>query len=414
MRNMRRKAVVLMLILTLATSAYAFRTSTGQTISQKEPYVTVETDRATYLVSQFLFNLYGQENFSRLLKLVDDRFEDIRNITQWSSEKFYGSKLNVTVEQAQPGVGSEGIGDYGSARIMISPDFLTNKTYEKSIINLFLHEMTHGITPLTIRARPWLTEGFAVFLSNEVQVFFEDRTQTEADGFYEKYWRQYIENDYRDFFFDLNRTIQDGYGSYITAWMLNNITKTYGWATHERFFSLLPDDFMFYMPSFPSLSIAESLSYNYYLDSLIVSYYSQAAGTSLFGSFKSWGVRSLPNPITTISVNYASGENHSYSSPVEVSLSAAGVNEISKIEYSLDKKTWNIYTKPFSVSNDVSIYCRSMDTVGNIGATISITLAIESSNKIPSTPFPATLVFVASVGITLAVIGLLIHFKKRK
>ena len=28
--------------------------------------------------------------------------------------------------------------------------------------------------------------------------------------------------------------------------------------------------------------------------------------------------------------------------------------------------------------------------------------------------FPATLVFVASVGIALAVIGLLVHFKKRK
>jgi hypothetical protein len=388
------------------------RTSASQTISEKGPYVTVETDRATYFVSQFLFNLYGQENFSRLLKLVDDRFEDIRNITLWSSEKFYGNKLEVTVERAPPESGSEGIGDYGSARILISPDFLTNKTYEKTIVNLFLHEMTHGITPPTIRARVWLTEGFAVFLSNEVQVSFGDKTQVEADGLYEKVWRQYVANGYLDFFFNLNRTIQEGYGSYITAWMLNNITKTYGWATHERFFSLFPDEFLFFMPSFPSLSVAESLSYNYYLDSLMVGYYSQAAGRSLFSSFKSWGVKFLPNPITTISINGANGENHTYSSAVEVSLSAAGENEITKIEYSFDKENWNTYSEPFSASDDTFLYCRSTDNKGNTAVTTSITLSVESSNPLPSEPFPASLVFVASVGIALGLTSLVVYFKR--
>jgi hypothetical protein len=410
---MHTRAVTLAVILILAINVYALGTSESQTISQKGPYVTIDTDRATYFVSQFLFNIYGHENFSRLLKLVDDRFEDIRNITLWSSEKFYGNKLNVSVEGASE-FGSEGFADYGSASILISPDFLTNKTYEKSIINLFLHEMTHGITPPTIRARGWLSEGFAVFLSNEVQVFFGDRTQAETDSSYDKIWRQYVENGYLDFFFNLNRTIQNGYGSFITAWMLNNITKTYGWATHERFFSFLPDGFLFYMPSFPTLSISESLSYNHYLDSLIVGYYSQAAGTSLFNSFKSWGVKFLPNPITTISINAIGGMNRTYSSPVEVSLSGAAENEISKTEYSFDQKTWSIYTKPFSVSDDASVYCRSIDNVGNIGATTSITLSFEPSSVTPSEPFPVTLVFVSSVGIALAAIGLLVHLKKRR
>ncbi len=407
---MHKKIIVSALIFTLAINAYVLRTSASQTISENGPYVTIETGRATYLVNQFLYNLYGQENFSRLLKLVDDRFEDIRNITQWSSEKFYENKLKVTVEGASE-FGSEGTGDYGSALIRISPDFLTNKTYEKSIVNLFLHEMTHGITPLTIRARGWLTEGYAVFLSNEVQVFFGDRTQAETDGLYDKVWRQYVENGYRDFFFNLNRTIQDGYGSYITAWMLNNITKTYGWQTHEHFFLLIPDEFLSYMPSFSSLSISESTSYNYYLDSLIIGYYSQAAGTSLFNSFKSWGVKFLPNPITTISLN---GTNHMYSSPIEISLSAAGENEISKTEYSFDQKTWNTYSQPFQVSDSRSIFCRSTDNAGNVGPTTSITLAFESSNITPSEPFPIVLIFAASVGIALAAIGALVYFKKRK
>jgi hypothetical protein len=413
---MHKKILVLALILTLAIDTYVLRTSSSQTISEKGPYVTVETNRAIYRINQFLYNLYGQENFSSLLKIVDDRFDYIRNITLWSSEKFYKNKLEVTVEPASPESGSEGTGDYGSARILISPDFLTNKTYEKSIVNLFLHEMTHGITPPTIRARGWLTEGFAVFLSNEVQVFFGDRTQAEADGLYDKVWRQYVENGYLDFFFNLNRTIQDGYGSYITAWMLNNITKTYGWATHERFFSLLPDEFLFFMPSFPSLSVSESLSYNYYLDSLIVGYYSQAAGTSLFSSFKSWGVKSLPNPITTISINGADYENRTYFSPVEVSLSAAGENEISKIEYSFDKKTWSTYAEPFSVSDDGSVYCRSTDNAGNTGVTSSITLTFAESNVVPSMPFPATLIITGSVVAVAAVagLGLFVYFKKHK
>jgi len=177
-----------------------------------------------------------------------------------------------------------------------------------------------------------------------------------------------------DFFYDLNRTIQNGCGSWITAWMLNNITQTYGWAAHARFFSLIPDEFLSYMPGFPSLSLSESASYDYYLDSLIVGYYSQAAGTSLFNSFKSWGVKFLPNPITTININATSGKNHTYSSPVEISLSAAGENEISKTEYSFDQKTWNIYSQPFSVSDSGSVFCRSTDKVGKVGAITSITL----------------------------------------
>jgi hypothetical protein len=43
------------------------------------------------------------------------------------------------------------------------------------------------------------------------------------------------------------------------------------------------------------------------------------------------------------------------------------------------------------------------------------TITIPRSTSSPEAePFPATLVFVSSVGIALAVIGLSIYFKKRK
>jgi hypothetical protein len=379
-------------------------------IVEKKGYEIIETARVTYFVSQTLIGVYGQENFSKLLKLVDDRFEDIRNITFWSSEKFYGNKLEVTVEL--PENTSEGIGGYGSARILISPDFLTNKTYEKTIINLFLHEMTHGITPPTIRARPWLTEGFAVFLSNEVQVFFGDKTQEEADGLYEMVWRQYVENDYLDFFFNLNRTIQEGYGSYITAWILNNITKTYGWATHERFFADLPDEYLFYMPSF-SLSAAESTSYNYCLDSLIVGYYSLATETSLYSSFRSWGVKNLPNPITIINLNGTRTQNQTYTSKVVANLFGFGDDVINKIEYSFDQKVWNIYSESFSLSDDTFLYCRSTDNKGNIGPTSSITLNFESNNSMSTEPLLNLVTFATVASAVIACIVVLLYLKRK-
>jgi hypothetical protein len=414
---MHKKILALALILTLALNTCAFRVSGGLTVAEKEGYVTMETARVIYFVNQDLINLYGLETFSRLFNLVDERFAEIMNITGWSSERFYGHKLEVTVDKSDD-VGGSGSGGFGKSNLLLGTDFIsTNQTsnavdgFPSWSIGTFLHEMTHGITPSSIVDRKWLAEGYACFLTFEVQVMFGDRTRSEVETWYDKSWEAYVNNGYLDF--RHNKTIQDDGGYFITAWMLNNISKTYGFATHERFFASLPDEYLYYMPSFPSLSIAESTSYNYYLDSLIVGYYSQAAGTSLYGSFKSWGVKFLPNPTTTISINGTSGESHAYTSEVTVSLSAAGDNEIHKIEYSVDQKAWNNYSNPFSVSDDAFIYFRSTDNTGRTGTTASITLTFESSNPLQSEPFPTALVFIASVGIAVAAIGLLGYFKKR-
>jgi hypothetical protein len=387
-----------------------------QDVAEKEGYVTIETMNATYFVNQDLTGRYGQETFPRLFRLVDERFDEIMNITGWSSERFFGKKIEVTVDKLNEAGGS-GSGGFGHVSVFLGTDFFsTNETlntvdgFPSWVITAFLHEMTHGITPISIAARRWLAEGYSTFLSFEVQVKFEDRTRNEVDAWYNRSWEDYVNNGYLDFHH--NTTIQDDQGTFITAWMLKNITDTYGWATQERFFASLPDDYLFYMPSF-ILSAAESSSYNYYLDSLLVGYYSLAAATSLYSSFKSWGVESLPNPITVIQLNGTREMNHTYTSAVSVSLSAAGENEISKIEYSFDQKNWHLYENPFSVSSSTSLYTKSTDNAGNTGAIASITLTLGSENAPPPEPFPI-LPVVAVVAISAALgAGLLVYSRKR-
>jgi hypothetical protein len=414
-----RVTVAALLLTMLFASVPALRVMSSQTVAEKEGYMRIETTRVVYFVNQALISRYGQETFSRLFGLVDDRFDEIMNITGWSSERFYGNKLEVTVDKLDD-VGGSGSGGFGHSSILLGTDFIsTNQTlntvdgFPSWTIGAFLHEMTHGITPSSISTRKWLAEGYGCFLSFEVQVMFEDRTRSEVEGWYNKSWEDYGNNGYLDFHH--NKTIQDDQGYFITAWMLNNISKTYGWATHERFFASLPDEYLYYMPSF-SLSPAETSSYSYDLDSLFVGYYSLAAGTSLFSAFKSWGVKSLPNPVTTICLNGTRGRNLAYTSEVTVSLSAAGDNAIDKIEYSFDQKTWNIYVKPFFISDDSFLYYKSTDNAGNTGPTASITLRVESNSPTPPQPkpFPTILVVVLVVSIAFVGLGLLIYFKKRQ
>lgn len=419
---MHKRVMVSALLLTMFfASAPVLRVEATQTVAEKEGYVRIETTRVTYLVNQALMDRYGHETFSRLLNLVDERFDKIMNITHWSSEKFYGHKLEVMVDPLE-GESFEGYGGEGRVNLQLGTDFISSNETLNTVdgfpswtINGFLHEMTHGITPSTILNRRWLCEGYACFLSMEVQVSFGDRTPIEANDWYQRSWEPYIRNGFVDFHFSGNRTIQDGWGYFITAWMLNNITETYGWATHERFFASLPDEYLYYMPSF-SLSLAEASSYKYYFDSLIVGYYSLAAGTSLYSSFKSWGVNVLPNPITTICLNGTPIQNHVYTSRVAVSLSAAGENEINKIQYSFDQKTWNTYVKPFPISDNRILYCKSTDNAGNTGPTTSITLTVEPNSPTPRQPepFPTTLVIAASASVVVVIVGLLVYFKKRK
>jgi hypothetical protein len=417
----KRLIITALVLIMLFVSVPALRAVSSKSVAKKDDYVKMETMRAAYFVNQALIGRHGYESFSRLINLVDERFGKIMKITHWSSEEFYGHKLEVTVDPLDR-EGIVGSGGEGRANLEVGTDFMyTNETlstvdgFPSRAIRFFLHEMTHGITPPSILTKRWLCEGYACFLSMEVQVSVGDVTRNEAEDTYDRSWEEYVKNGYLDYNFEGNRPIQDGWGYFITAWMLNNITETYGWKTQERFFASLPDEYLYYMPGF-SLSPADASSYKYYFDSLIVGYYSLAAGTSLFSSFKSWGVNVLPNPITTVCLN-GTRQSNAYASEVTISLSAAGENSIAKTEYSFDQKTWNTYTEPFLVSENRTLYCRSTDRAGNTGPTTSVNIGIESNSSTPPQPklerFPATWVIVA---VAVIVIGFIItfHFKKRK
>jgi len=417
------QAAVVILLLLLALSA--IKQGGYQASAAEENYLRLETPKALYLIHQSLVDSYGQETFSRLLNLVDERFDKIMNITGWSSERFYRHKLEVTVDPLKYPIYEdnpmEGFGADGRVYIQIRTGFIsTNATlntvdgFPSWVINGFLHEMIHGITPSTILNRRWLCEGYACFLSMEVQVSFGDITRNEANDRYQRSWEPYVRDGFLDFHFSGNRTIQDGWGYFITAWMLNNITETYGWESHERFFKLLPDEYLEFMPSFV-YSRSENCTYNYCFDSLIVGYYSLAAGTNLFPDFKSWGFRFLPNPITTICLNGTRAQNHAFTSGVTVSLSGMGENSIDRIDYSFDRKTWNTYAEPFLVSENRILYYRSTDIKGNTGPITSIGLRVDSNSPTQPQPEPFPIILVAAALVSMAGVcaSLLWYFKKK-
>jgi hypothetical protein len=416
--------LTIVIISMLMSTLIVFEVETKEITATGEHYLRLETPKIIFLIYQPLIDNYGQETFSKLLNLVDERFDKIMNITNWSSERFYEHKLEVTVDPMEnpmyEGNPIEGFGADGYVNIQIGTDFISSNETLNTVegfpswtIYGFLHEMTHGITPSTILNRRWLCEGYACFLSTEAQVSFGDMTRVEADDWYDRSWERYVGDGFVDFHFSGNRKIQDGWGYFITAWMLNNITENYGWMSHQCFFESLPEEYLVSMPSF-IYSHTENSTYAYCFDSLIVGYYSLAVGESLFGKFKSWGVESLPNPITVISLTGDRNQVGSYISQVIVSLNGFGENSIEKTEYSHNKRTWTVYSEPVSILHNGSrfLYFRSIDTLGNIGPTGLITISVQS--EISTTePFPIALVSILCVIIIFSVITF-IYFKKRK
>jgi hypothetical protein len=411
------KVIFAVLLLTMFLTNMLLTTAeAAEPVDENEDYVRIETTRAIYLINKAIANNYSNQTLSGFINDVDERFRKTENITGWSSERFYSHKLQVTADLPSKSGLTYGATESGYVHIFWGKEFpLTNATARLGMLSLFLDEMFHGITPQPFITSKWLAEGLAVYFPSEVQVMFGDRSRETVDGWYVDKWKEYMRNGYIDSF--NNKSIQDGGGYYITAWMLNNITETYGWKIHERFFASLPDEYMYSMPNF-FLSTAEASSYKYYFDSLIVGYYSLAAGTSLFSTFKSWGVNVLPNPITIVCLNGTLGQNSAYTSGVTVSLSAAGENAIDRIEYSFDRETWNTYSEPFLVSENRIIYYRSIDGAGNTGITASISPSVESNNPITPRPepesFPTILIIAFVIAVSIIGVGLLVYFKKRK
>ena len=121
------------LLVSLAVSGTMVNEARGE-----KGYVKMETTIATYSVNQDFVDSYGSQKLSGLFDLVNERFESIMNITTWSSEKFYGHKLVVTIDPPSATNSEGGTGGYGSAHIFWGKEFpLTNESAKQTIVVCF-------------------------------------------------------------------------------------------------------------------------------------------------------------------------------------------------------------------------------------------------------------------------------------
>lgn len=85
-------------------------------------------------------------------------------------------------------------------------------------------------------------------------------------------------------------------------------------------------------------------------------------------------------PQTAAAAAGSMGDNNTYRSDVQVTLSASdNASGIGSIEYSFDGATWNTYAAPVNITNNgtTTIQFRSTDNAGNVGAAGSLTVAID-------------------------------------
>ena len=66
----------------------------------------------------------------------------------------------------------------------------------------------------------------------------------------------------------------------------------------------------------------------------------------------------------------------------KITLTAAD-EDTTKMEYSLDNKTWTAYTEPVKVEEKATIYARAIDEAGNISEVVSYTLPDRIAPKSP-------------------------------
>lgn len=94
----------------------------------------------------------------------------------------------------------------------------------------------------------------------------------------------------------------------------------------------------------------------------------------------------LTPPITTLTASGTAGNNGWYVSDVQVSLSATDFPDgcgigLQEIEYSFDGTNWNIYTGPFTLSNEgtTNVYFHASDGADNLETTRIQTIKIDKT-----------------------------------
>ncbi len=275
-------------------------------------WVHLPYDRFDVYIDQDYYDSY-QDNLTEFFNNFEPRYEHMETLTGWSSEKFYGVKLEINVEPTGGCWGGWAIP--GEAHLFLSDPF-----YKESCENWYyysgaLHESLHSINPFPILYRRWLTEGFSQYNQYNILVDFADISQETADteiyaGRSGYNWPDYVANDYMD---PLNNEIQESAGYDITAYIYTMLRDDHN-LDWDGFYSILNNNL-------ETLDKADSMWQisEYYTDTHIIDLFTRTSN-AVNSTFQydgpdgpGWGVRQwenldwyadlvaeLPNPDTTL------------------------------------------------------------------------------------------------------------------
>ncbi|MBW2992453.1 right-handed parallel beta-helix repeat-containing protein [Candidatus Woesearchaeota archaeon] len=293
-------------------------------VAAEPGYVDFNYSRVLVHVNETFYN-NNTADLDYFLAKFEERFNYMEDLTGWSHDEIYGTKMEVYL---QPTIGCYGgavqdMGTYRKVTVNIHDpyDYAPCKvTYRDNNVSKFgnsgdmgdywkymstmLHESMHGIFPEPVWDRKWLNEGFAVYLEHKISEDFGDinRETTEYNihagtSYYN--WDGYAANDYHDTS-PANLTIQSSPGYSITAQMLVNLENTYGTSMMDDFFRLYDNNLetLYYVE--PDSYIDNGWHRNDKTDTFMIHMFSLAAGTNLTPTFRydgpsgpGWGVRNF-------------------------------------------------------------------------------------------------------------------------
>ena len=266
-----------------------------------------------------------------------ERYLMLEQQTGWSSEEYYGVKLEIHVNSTA-GCWDNGLGGAGYSQIRLHnnlsdsncrgdyyDEFNGSFHYENPgelgdqwiYMTGLIHESLHAINPPSIASRPWLTEGWSQYyeyniLSDYVGNAFSDINQPTADTYiYLGHpwwsWERYVANDYHDtctfnnpfYCLTINATLQGSRGYDITAWMFSMMRDNHGLDWNE-FYQIMEDN-----PETMTKALALKSISEYYIDSHVIDLFGRASGLN-FPQTKAiwqydgpsgpgWGVRNWQN-----------------------------------------------------------------------------------------------------------------------
>lgn len=254
-----------------------------------------------YIDSVFYYN--NTPAIDDFFDKFEPRFALLESLTDWSSEKFYGKKLEIYVEGGpccSCGWALPAEFHLTLYRNLSNPNVCNIPYYENGVPYLgnpgelgdqwrymsgALHEALHAINPYPIIARSWLTEGWSEYYSlNILSMYYGNQypdINQETANYYLYHgwatpeywnWEGYVANDYRDT--ENNYPIQESAGYDITAWMFSMLRDNYS-LNWNNFYSILNNNLE---TLDKSQEIGGGTWYSYYTDTHIIDVFGRACG----------------------------------------------------------------------------------------------------------------------------------------